>query len=41
MKNIIFEMKNTVEGIESRLDEAAIQNSKLEDKVEKTPKKSK
>ena len=41
MKNTISDLKDTVEGIKSWLDEAEIQNSKLEDKVEKTPKKSK
>ena len=34
MKNTISELKNTVEGIISRLDEAQAQISKLEDKVE-------
>ena len=34
-------MKNTVEGIKSRLDEAEDQIWELEDKVEKTPRKSK
>ena len=31
-------MKNTVEGIKSRLDEAEDQISKLEDKLEKKPR---
>ena len=31
----LLELKNTVEGIKSRLDEAEVQISKLEDKVEK------
>ena len=41
IENTIFEMKNTVEGIKSRLDEAEDWNSKLEDKVEKkTPRQN-
>ena len=35
MKNTISELKNTVEGIKSRLDEAEYWKSELEDKVEK------
>ena len=35
MKNTISELKNTVEGIKSRLDEADDQSSELKDKVEK------
>ena len=35
MKNTISELKTIVEGINSRLDEAQDQISKLEDKVEK------
>ena len=35
MKTIIFEMKNTIEGINSRVDEADVWISELEDKVEK------
>ena len=35
MKNTISELKNTVEGIKSRLDEAEDWNSELDDKVEK------
>lgn len=34
-------MKTTLEGIESRLDEAEDQISKLEGKVETTPRQSK
>ena len=33
MKTIIFEMKNTIEGINSRVDEADVWISELEDKV--------
>ena len=40
MKNAISELKNTVEGIKSRLDEAHDWISELY-KVEKTPRKSK
>ena len=40
MKNTISELKNRVEGIKSRRNEAD-QISELEDKVEKTPRKSK
>ena len=35
MKNIISELKNTVEGIKSRLGESEDQIRELEDKVEK------
>ena len=35
MNNTISELKNTVEGIKRRLNEAEGQVSKLEDKVEK------
>ena len=35
MKITTFELKNTVEGIQSRLDEAEDWTSELEDKVEK------
>ena len=35
MKNTISELKNTVEGIKSRLNEAEDQFSVLEEKVEK------
>ena len=33
MKNIITEMKNTLEGINSRLDDTEEQISKLEDRL--------
>ena len=39
MNNIISEIKNTLEGITSRVDEAEDQISKLEDKVEKNTHK--
>ena len=39
MKNTISELKNTVEGIKSRLDEAEDQNSNLGKKVEKNTQK--
>ena len=39
MKNIISELKNTGEGMKSRLDEAEEQISELEDKVEKNTQK--
>ena len=35
MKNTISELKNIVEGIKSKLDEAEDQTSKLEDNVER------
>ena len=35
MTNTIFELKYTVEGIKTRLDEAEDQTSELDDKVEK------
>ena len=35
MTNTISELKNTVEGIKSKLDEAEYHISELEDKVEK------
>ena len=42
MNNKVSEIKNTLEGITSRLDEAEDQIGMLEDKVEKkTPRKSK
>ena len=41
MNNKILQIKNTLEANTSRLDEAQVQISKLEDKVEKTPRKSK
>ena len=41
MKNTISELKNTVEGINSRLDEAKDWISKLEDKVEKNTQNEK
>ena len=37
MKSAISEMKNVLEGIESRLNKAEDWISKLEDKIEKTP----
>ena len=39
MKNTIYELKNTGEGIKSRLDEAEDQISELEGKVEKNTQK--
>ena len=39
MKNPISELKNTVEGIKSRLHDAEDWTSKLEDKVEKNTQK--
>ena len=39
MKNIISELKNTGEGMKSKLDEAEDQISELEDKVEKNTQK--
>ena len=39
MKNTIYELKNTVEGIKSRLDEAGDWISVLEVKVEKNSHK--
>ena len=39
MKNTISELKNIVEGIKSRLDEADDWISELEDKVEKSTQK--
>ena len=41
MKNRISELKNTGEGIKSRLDEAEDQISELEDKEKKIPRMSK
>ena len=41
MKNRISELKNTVEGIKIRLDDAEDWISELKYKVEKTPRKSK
>ena len=39
MKSIISELKNTVEGMKSRLDEAEDWFSELQDKVEKNTQK--
>ena len=41
MKNTIYELKNTGEGIKSRLDEAEGQITELEDKVGKNSRQSK
>ena len=40
MKNAISELKHTVKGIKSRLDEAGDRSSELKDEIE-TPRKSK
>ena len=40
VKNTISELKNTVKGIKNRLDKAEYWISKLEDKVDKTPRQS-
>ena len=40
-EELISELKNTVEGIKNRLNEAQDQNSKLEDKAEKNTQKAK
>ena len=41
MKNRIYELKNTLEGIKSRQDQADNTISELEDKVEKISQKEK
>ena len=41
MKNTISRLKNTVEGMKSRLDDTEYQISELDDKVEINPKNSK